>query len=289
MILHDGRPRTNSWQGSDSSYDINDLICSDSPTRKINVMKLKFFKFEAGVLIETEDEITVTSISEILTGVHTAGFKKSLNQLYGEGSSYEKSGTEKRCFSMIGCISPHDGRHCVDLEIQPVDKQKPEVRPLPLVPLHLLLSSQELQAASMISLGVATAIQVMSNLANTKDVHEIGVIGSLSNVFKSVHDKSPEVRSLSSPYRLTWRRSLCAIVTARQPQVSPRRTAATPPRRTVAATRGLTRARAAGGPPRPATPVPLLAEEVWEGCMPTGIAPRVAQPLGTATVTTRDS
>jgi hypothetical protein len=51
----------------------------------------------------------------------------------------------------------------------------------------------------MISLGVATSIQVMSNLANTKDVDEIGMIGSLSNVFKSVHDKSPEV-GLSFPF-----------------------------------------------------------------------------------------
>lgn len=45
----------------------------------------------------------------------------------------------------------------------------------------------------MISLGVATAIQVMSNLANTKDVDEFGMISSLSNIFKNVGDKSPEV------------------------------------------------------------------------------------------------
>lgn len=127
MMLQDGRPRNKSWQSD--SFDINDYICSDSPTNKKNILKLKFFKFEAGVLIETNDEIEVNSISEILTGVHTSVFKKSLNQLFGENSSYEKSGTEKRCFSLIGCISPFDERHCLDIEIQPVDKQKPEVLP----------------------------------------------------------------------------------------------------------------------------------------------------------------
>jgi hypothetical protein len=142
MILQDSRSRNHSWQsggGDSSSFDLNDLICSDSANPKSSaVMKLRFFKFEAGVLLETENEIIVTNISEILTGVHTAGFKRSLNQLYGEGSSYEKSGAEKRCFSMIGCISPYDGRHCLDLEIQPVDKQKPEVNTL--LSSYLLLS-----------------------------------------------------------------------------------------------------------------------------------------------------
>lgn len=50
----------------------------------------------------------------------------------------------------------------------------------------------------MIALGVATAIQVMSNLANTTDVHEVGMIGSLNQVFKSIHDKSEGTESIVS-------------------------------------------------------------------------------------------
>lgn len=50
----------------------------------------------------------------------------------------------------------------------------------------------------MIALGVATAIQVMSNLANTTDVHEVGMIGSLNQVFKSIHERSEGTESILS-------------------------------------------------------------------------------------------
>jgi hypothetical protein len=127
MLHHDGRRPPWHQPTDDDSYDLNDYISSDSPAPTSHkTLKLKFHRFESGLLVETSDEIVVTTVSEILTGVHTTVFKRSLNQLYGEGSSYEKSGTEKRCFTMVGCVSPYDGRHCLDIEIQPVDKQKPE-------------------------------------------------------------------------------------------------------------------------------------------------------------------
>lgn len=50
----------------------------------------------------------------------------------------------------------------------------------------------------MIALGVATAIQVMSNLENTTDVHEVGMIGSLNQVYKSMNEKSEGTESIVS-------------------------------------------------------------------------------------------
>eukprot|EP00602_Paraphysomonas_sp_CaronLab_P012893 CAMPEP_0185038114 /NCGR_PEP_ID=MMETSP1103-20130426/33366_1 /TAXON_ID=36769 /ORGANISM="Paraphysomonas bandaiensis, Strain Caron Lab Isolate" /LENGTH=627 /DNA_ID=CAMNT_0027576401 /DNA_START=260 /DNA_END=2143 /DNA_ORIENTATION=- len=131
---------------------LDDDLRDEDRHKKQPKHRLLFYKLEAGVLKETEDSVAVGDITDILTGAHTSVFKCSLNQLHGEGISYDKSGTEKRCFTMMGVQSPFDSRLGLDVEIQPMDKQKPE----------------ELQAASMISLGVATAIQVLSNLEHTR-------------------------------------------------------------------------------------------------------------------------
>lgn len=95
----------------------------------IHHQKLKFFRLESGEIIECDGEMVISEIADIVTGVHTIVFKHSLTQLHGEGMSYDKTGTEKRCFSMLmmNSKSPYDDRPVLDVEIQPMDKQKPEV------------------------------------------------------------------------------------------------------------------------------------------------------------------
>ena len=96
----------------------------------VHHQRLKFFQLESGEIKGCDGELLISEVCDIITGVHTTVFKQSLTQLHGEGMSYDKTGHEKRCFTMLmlSCKSPYDDRPVVDVEIRPLDKQRPEVR-----------------------------------------------------------------------------------------------------------------------------------------------------------------
>jgi hypothetical protein len=99
----------------------------DLPFHKRTLPKLKFSKPENSILLQTNDYIYIHNVYEIICGVYTNVFKSSMTHLYGTDSSVDRTNNEKRCFSLIGAISPFDGRLCMDIEIDPRDKQKSEV------------------------------------------------------------------------------------------------------------------------------------------------------------------
>lgn len=110
-----------------------------------------FFKLDQNGILESSTSLSdINAVKTVYMGANTSVFKRSLTHLHGEEKSYDRSEHANRCFSLIGCKSPFDDRQCLDIEILPRDKQKPE----------------EIHAACMIAYGVATSFQVLSNLSN---------------------------------------------------------------------------------------------------------------------------
>lgn len=97
------------------------------PFHKRVMPKLKFAKLDVPQLLATLDYVHVNDVLDIVTGAFTTVLHRSMTQLYGK-ANFDRSNNEKRCFTIMGPISPFDGRPCIDVEINPYDRQKSEVR-----------------------------------------------------------------------------------------------------------------------------------------------------------------
>jgi len=131
---------------SEEEVDFDD----DGQEDKLNLFG--FFKLDQNGILESSTNLAdINDITTVYMGANTSVFRRSLAHLHGEHKSYDRSEHANRCFSLMGCKSPFDDRCCLDIEILPRDKQKPE----------------EIHAACMIAYGIATSFQVLSNLSNT--------------------------------------------------------------------------------------------------------------------------
>jgi hypothetical protein len=87
-----------------------------------------FFKLDQNGILESSTNLSdINEISTVYMGANSSVFRRSLDHLHGQHKSYDRSEHSNRCFSLVGCKSPFDDRSCLDIEILPRDKQKPEV------------------------------------------------------------------------------------------------------------------------------------------------------------------
>ena len=109
---------------ADSSEEEVDF--DDDGEDKLNLFG--FFKLDQNGVLESSTSLSdINEITTVYMGANTTVFRKSLDHLHGPKKSYDRSEHSNRCFSLIGCKSPFDDRNCLDIEILPRDKQKPEV------------------------------------------------------------------------------------------------------------------------------------------------------------------
>lgn len=110
----------------DSSEEEVDFSLDGHEEDKLNLFG--FFKLDQNGVLESSTNLSdINEITSVYMGANSSVFRRSLDHLHGKHMSYDRSEHSNRCFSLIGCKSPFDDRPCLDIEILPRDKQKPEV------------------------------------------------------------------------------------------------------------------------------------------------------------------
>jgi phage terminase small subunit len=124
-------------QGGDSNVQDREYFDADSSEEEVDfdddgqddkLNLFGFFKLDQNGILESSTNLSdINEITTVYMGANTSVFRRSLDHLHGEHKSYDRSEHSNRCFSLMGCKSPFDDRCCLDVEILPRDKQKPEV------------------------------------------------------------------------------------------------------------------------------------------------------------------
>ena len=118
-------------QDREDYYDVDsseEEVDFDDDGQDENLNLFGFFKLDQNGVLESSTALSdINEISTVFMGANSSVFRRSLDHLHGKHKSYDRSEHSSRCFSLVGCKSPFDERACLDIEILPRDKQKPEV------------------------------------------------------------------------------------------------------------------------------------------------------------------